>query len=478
MIDVDIKKRMKQILAEIHDGTFVKRSEGDDATMIFLPKGCGCLLAWFTVRKGDIPKPSSLESIEEISMPQRRDHRSLSTVSGAEESDNVRQTYGPRRRARRQPYGWLGAGALTLGMGAALASGAVAHADTGDTSGRVTTHKAADKSAQQAKATRPAAATARGVVRSGPARAAPAAAATTTSPAAGASDRTSLPAALRPAEVQMTDLPTVVVSVPAPPVPSLAAASPVSEPAAPRLVTAAAVAAPAASAPVWQPGSVIAIFISDGTADHPNAGLLFGNGYSFSAADVTCVGATVCNGGNAGLLVGTGGNGWNGGDGGNAGLFGGYAGRGGDGLAGCVDNCDGGAGGNAGLIGTGGRGGNAVTEGPAKGAQGGSGGRGGLIFGAGGAGGDGGAGAVAVDGGAGGRGGGAGLFGSGGAGGDGGVGGRGGNGQADYSRGGRGGDGGRGGQPSGDGGAGGAGGSGGPYGSAGDDGSRGENGAA
>jgi hypothetical protein len=32
---------------------------------------------------------------------------------------------------RRQPYGWLGAGAVTLGLGAALASGSgVAHADS------------------------------------------------------------------------------------------------------------------------------------------------------------------------------------------------------------------------------------------------------------------------------------------------------------------------------------------------------------
>ncbi|TDO15140.1 aryl-phospho-beta-D-glucosidase BglC (GH1 family) [Mycobacterium sp. BK086] len=38
---------------------------------------------------------------------------------------------GPRHRQRRQPYGWLGVGALSLGVGAALASGSgVAHADT------------------------------------------------------------------------------------------------------------------------------------------------------------------------------------------------------------------------------------------------------------------------------------------------------------------------------------------------------------
>lgn len=40
------------------------------------------------------------------------------------------------RRSRRQPYAWLGAGAVTLGIGAALAGGsAVAYADTGAGSG-------------------------------------------------------------------------------------------------------------------------------------------------------------------------------------------------------------------------------------------------------------------------------------------------------------------------------------------------------
>ena len=49
------------------------------------------------------------------------------------------------RKASRgaQPYAWLGAGALTLGVGAALAGGtAVAHADAGDsadTAGRAST---------------------------------------------------------------------------------------------------------------------------------------------------------------------------------------------------------------------------------------------------------------------------------------------------------------------------------------------------
>ncbi|HPZ94621.1 MAG TPA: hypothetical protein PK871_06870, partial [Mycobacterium sp.] len=102
----------------------------------------------------------------------------------------------------------------------------------------------------------------------------------------------------------------------------------------------------------------IGIFIGDGTAEHPDAGLLIGNGYSWNAA--TCTGGDSCTGGNGGLLLGSGGAGFNGGDGGSAGLFG-NGGSGGAGVAGLI----GGAGGN--------------------------GGRGGLIYGFGGAGGAGGA---------------------------------------------------------------------------------------
>ena len=65
---------------------------------------------------------------------------------------------------------------------------------------------------------------------------------------------------------------------------------------------------------------VIRIFIGDGTATNPNAGLLIGNGYSWTAE--TCNQGTACNGGQAGLLFGNGGNGFNGGNGGSAGLLG------------------------------------------------------------------------------------------------------------------------------------------------------------
>jgi len=113
----------------------------------------------------------------------------------------------------------------------------------------------------------------------------------------------------------------------------------------------------------------------DGTADNPNAGLLFGNGFSWAAT--SCTGSTACDGGNAGLFGGNGGNGFNGGNGGSAGWFG----NGGAGGAGAP----GGAGGNGGaggaIFGSGGRGGNGgdgITNGGAPG-KGGNGGKGGFF---------------------------------------------------------------------------------------------------
>jgi hypothetical protein len=73
-------------------------------------------------------------------------------------------------------------------------------------------------------------------------------------------------------------------------------------------------------------GDFVAVFISNGTAAHPNGGLLIGSGFSYDAS--TC--ASVCRGGNGGLLLGSGGSGFNGGAGGNAGLVG-NGGDGGDG---------------------------------------------------------------------------------------------------------------------------------------------------
>lgn len=131
------------------------------------------------------------------------------------------------------------------------------------------------------------------------------------------------------------------------------------------------------------------MFVGDGTADNPNAGIVIGNGYSFTGYAGACT-TGACTGGNGGLL-GNGGNGFAGGNGGAAGLFG-----------------------------TGGAGGAATTAG----GTGGKGGSGGVFFGSGGAGGAGGD-AVAGNGGSGGDGGDAGmlsLFGSGGMGGIGGAG--------------------------------------------------------
>ncbi len=101
----------------------------------------------------------------------------------------------------------------------------------------------------------------------------------------------------------------------------------------------------------WTPGSIVSIFVSNGTAAHPDAGLLIGNGFSYDAT--SCTGVAACNGGRAGLLIGTAGNGFNGGSGGNAGLFG-TGGAGGAGTAGG----SGGPGGAGGLFaGNGGAGG-------------------------------------------------------------------------------------------------------------------------
>lgn len=135
--------------------------------------------------------------------------------------------------------------------------------------------------------------------------------------------------------------------------------------------------------------NVLDIFISNGTAERPNAGLLIGNGYSWTAG--TCAQGAVCNGGQSGLLFGNGGNGFAGGRGGSAGLFG-------DGGAGGV-GVNGGAGGNGGhgglFFGNGGAGGAgaAVSGRGQTGGRGGSGGATGVLswFGVAGAGGQGGA---------------------------------------------------------------------------------------
>ncbi len=135
----------------------------------------------------------------------------------------------------------------------------------------------------------------------------------------------------------------------------------------------------------------IGTFIGNGTAENPNAGILIGNGYSWTAQ--TCNQNKPCTGGRAGLLFGNGGNGVGGGDGGSAGLFG-DGGAGGAGLSGGAGGNGGRAGWIAGTGGAGGAGGSTSAPGGVAGA-GGSGGRGGLL-GFAGYGGDGGAGGIAA----------------------------------------------------------------------------------
>ena len=107
----------------------------------------------------------------------------------------------------------------------------------------------------------------------------------------------------------------------------------------------ASMAAPGAAIPVITESlisSLIGIFVRNGTAERPDAGLLFGDGFSYDAT--TCAAGTVCNGGNAGLF-GNGGHGFNGGTGGSAGWFG----NGGNGGA-SIDGGPGGQGGAGGLF--------------------------------------------------------------------------------------------------------------------------------
>lgn len=238
-----------------------------------------------------------------------------------------------------------------------------------------------------------------------------------------------------------------------------------------------------------QAGSLLRVFIGDGTADNPDAGILLGNGYTWTGYGGVCT-SGACNGGRGGL-VGNGGGGYNGGSGGSSGWFG-NGGNGGDSLT------EGGAGGDGGtgglLAGNGGRGGAGGTGALGlPGGRGGAGGRAGLLSvagdgGAGGPGGTGGPGLSILDGqrdggtgGSGGAGGGGGdgssLLGSGGTGGSGGAGGVGGSGAEGFAggAGGQGGEGGSGGAgrtaillatraAGGDGGAGGSGGPGGGFG--------------
>lgn len=314
------------------------------------------------------------------------------------------------RSAHARYVGRVGVLAVALGIGAAVASWpAVAHADS-DRSGRPS----------QADSDGPSAAKTRGA-RTGPRRPA-------TSAAAEPQDRglDAAPAAAQiPNRRSLSDGSGVAAPRPvavanaAQPVPAptaLAAQLDVAPPAASAAVAAGRGQLGAASAKAANPvQNVIGVFIGNGTAAHPNAGLLVGNGYSWTAQ--TCNQGNACDGGRAGLLVGNGGNGFAGGTGGSAGLVG----NGGDGGAG-VNGGGGGNGGRAGLLWGNGGGGGAGSSSPSgTGGDGGGGGSAGFLslHGNGGAGGAGGSGTIR--GGAGGTGGSAAMFsGSGGVGGAGG----------------------------------------------------------
>lgn len=66
--------------------------------------------------------------------------------------------------------------------------------------------------------------------------------------------------------------------------------------------------------------SITRFLFGNGTADHPDAGILVGDGYSYTGYAGACT-AGACNGGKGGL-IGSGGDGYNGGNGGSAGWFG------------------------------------------------------------------------------------------------------------------------------------------------------------
>ncbi len=285
---------------------------------------------------------------------------------------------------------WLATGALSVGVGAALFTGAaVAQADTGDTPGSASSASDGPR-AGGTKTPRAAA----NVTRAARGSVSPAAATAATPPSRSAAvssvKRTSRAAAAAPRR-SVTSQASTAAAVDAP---EPAASTPTAT-----VVPSAAASAPTASstgnAVGWYPGLVISIFVSNGTAAHPNAGLLVGNGFSYDAT--TCPVGTTCNGGNGGLLFGDGGNGYNAGNGGSAKLWG----NGGDGgnAPGAFDPpntvngngyVNGGNGGSGGLLfGNGGMGGAASTD-----ATGGNGGAGGLFFGVGGMGGFGGPGAV------------------------------------------------------------------------------------
>ena len=120
----------------------------------------------------------------------------------------------------------------------------------------------------------------------------------------------------------------------------------------------------------------IAVLFADGTASHPDAGILGGDGFSYSL-EGSCIGTAPCNGGNAGKLTGNGGRGGNGTDVASGTGQGGAGGDGGQGvMAGSVGKA--GSSNPSSPGGAGGVGGNGGAGGASPGATGGNGGKGGF----------------------------------------------------------------------------------------------------
>ena len=279
-------------------------------------------------------------------------------------------------RGRRQstPYGWLGAGVVGVGVWAAMAGGmAVAHAEgsAADSLSSASVGRIDSATANSGAARRSSRAAASRVPRQAPV--------SQVGTSVGVSDS---PRSAAVASRVRRDLGGVGRGVS--PVAAISGRSGAAS------VPVGAVVASASAAATANPvADFIRIFIGSGTADNPNAGILLGDGYTYTSYEGACLSGP-CNGGNGGLI-----------------------GNGGDGFAG-------GNGGSAGWFGTGGNGGAALVAG----GLGGNGGAGGLFSGSGGSGGLGGTGTVGVAGGNGGSGGQQGILsmiGTGGSGGPGGA---------------------------------------------------------
>lgn len=273
----------------------------------------------------------------------------------------VKHSGSQSRRRRSRDFavsGWLGAGALSVGVGAAVLGGAaVAQADNGD-GGSARPDRASVRTANASSSSSSSSSSSAAGPRAAASRksAAPAATADPTDSA--------LKSALSAARTAQAALPTPAATVTTP-----SAAGSTTSAVAPR------------GKALGQPGPIVTFFISDGTQDHPNAGLLIGNGFSYTFDSCSTGGvAGTCNGGRGGLLLGNGGSGYGGGNGGRAVTFG----NGGTGATGIQSHPNGGNGGAAGLFGNGGDGGWGYFRAESSG---GNGGRGGLIIGNGGRGG-------------------------------------------------------------------------------------------